>query len=238
MDIQTFNRYEEKYIVTEIQKQQIIKSCKCRCDFDPFCSENNSYRIYNLYFDTKDNNVIRQSISCKKFKEKLRMRCYKFPILSDDMVFIEIKKKAFGRINKRRISLSRQEAFQLIDDGTQPHFDDYESQQVLAEINYFLQNNRVIPSYFITYERMAMTFKNDNNIRITFDSDIVERNYNLHLDDDSGIKLLKPEQVLMEIKTDQNYPLWLVNTLSQHGVYSQSFSKVGAAYSVSLRGVK
>ncbi|MDD4595526.1 MAG: polyphosphate polymerase domain-containing protein [Candidatus Izemoplasmatales bacterium] len=238
MDIKTFNRYEEKYLLAEAQKIQMVNFCKKLCDFDPFCLEDKGYRIYSIYYDTIDNNVIRQSISCKQFKEKLRLRCYKFPVSPEDIVFIEIKKKAFGRINKRRISLPYQEAMQLINDGIQPCFSDYESQQVLAEINYFLLNNHVFPMHFISYERMAMTIKSDPSIRITFDSNIIERNNNFHLSDNSGIMLLDPKQWLMEIKTDHNYPLWLAAKLSEFELYSQSFSKVGSAYKLNYRGVQ
>jgi hypothetical protein len=40
----------------------------------------------------------------------------------------------------------------------------------------------------------------------------------------------------MEIKSDQNFPLWIVNKLSELKLYSQSFSKYGKAYEYYLGG--
>lgn len=238
MDIRTFNRYEEKYFLSDEQKNQMTKYLQKYCAFDPYCDANKSYHIYNLYYDTPDGNVIRQSVQQPKFKEKLRMRSYKLPIGPMDVVFLEIKKKVDGRINKRRIRLPYGEAVRLIEEGIQPDFEDYESRQVLSEINYFLEMNPVRPNYYISYERIALSATDGSGIRITFDGNIVERTGNLTLSEDSGTKVLREGEWLMEIKTARNYPLWLASKLSELAVYSRSFSKVGSAYKMEIRGVK
>jgi hypothetical protein len=236
MEIKTFNRYEEKYLISDPQKNELLSYFRQYCGFDPYCTENESYKTYNLYYDTFDNSVLRKSTDNPKFKEKLRLRSYIFPVTMEDMVFVEIKRKSDGRVNKRRISLSVRAAFALINEGVQPPFDDYESNQVLAEINYFLQMNKVIPTYFIRYQRIALTANDHSTIRITFDKDIVERTKDLSLTDDSGVSLLEEGQWLMEIKTERNFPLWLVDKLSAMELHSQSFSKVGNAYKYEIRG--
>lgn len=234
--IKTFNRYEEKYLLSDDERGQMQKFLNQKFVIDPYCKGTKGYSIYNLYFDTEDNNLLRNSVQPSKYKEKIRMRSYSFPIKDEDPVFIEIKKKAFGRINKRRICLPYQKAIALIQNKKIPEFSDYESNQVLSEIRYFLEVNPVVPSFYISYERIAYSANDDSGIRITFDRNIVERTWNLSLDDDSGKPLLKSDEWLMEIKTAANYPLWLAEQLSDLGIHSRSFSKVGTAYKTEIEG--
>lgn len=236
MDIRTFNRFEEKFFLSEEQKNHMIKYLQKFCAFDAYCDAEKSYRVYNLYYDTSDGNLLRQSVEKPSFKEKLRMRSYKFPIGPVDPIYLEIKKKVDGRINKRRIRLPYSDAVRLIEEGIQPEFEDYESRQVLSEINYFLEMNPVRPNYYIGYERIALSARDGSGIRITFDHHILERTWNLNLSEDSGTPLLKDGEWLMEIKTSGNYPLWLTAKLSELAIYSRSFSKVGSAYRMEIRG--
>jgi len=88
-----------------------------------------------------------------------------------------------------------------------------------------------MPSVFISCERSAFFGKDDSNLRITFDSDILWRDYDLSLL--SGIygkPLLGAGQSLMEIKISEAMPLWLSHKLSELGIYKVNFSKYGNAY--------
>lgn len=81
---------------------------------DKYCKNNNTYSIYNIYYDTKNNDVIRHSISKPYYKEKLRLRSYKVPTNLDKKVFLELKKKIKGIVSKRRLSLTLGEAYDFI----------------------------------------------------------------------------------------------------------------------------
>ena len=45
-----------------------------------------------------------------------------------------------------------------------------------------------------------------------------------------GELLLPPGSAVLEIKVQQELPLWLVKILSENKIYKTSFSKVGTAY--------
>ena len=47
-------------------------------DPDEYCKDGKNYSIYNIYYDTDDNQVIRHSISKPYYKEKLRLRVIRF----------------------------------------------------------------------------------------------------------------------------------------------------------------
>ena len=72
------------------------------------------YTIANIYFDTPDDYLIRASLSKPEYKEKLRLRAYGIPN-RDSMVFLEIKKKFNGIVNKRRAVLTLEEASKILE---------------------------------------------------------------------------------------------------------------------------
>lgn len=84
---------------------------------------------------------------------------------------------------------------------------------------------------FLSYDREAFYSKEDENFRITFDSNIIARNYDLNLEEGNyGVSLLEKEKYIMEIKTLGAIPLYFVEILSDCNIYPCGFSKYGEAY--------
>jgi hypothetical protein len=90
------------------------------------------YPVANLYFDTADSELIRRSRAKPAYKEKWRLRAYGVP-RSADPVFLEIKKKVGGLVNKRRSAIGLAEAREFIATGRLPTERPYHNRQVLAE---------------------------------------------------------------------------------------------------------
>ena len=72
----TFKRYEKKYILTKAQKEALEERIKGHMELDAFCKKNNHYLIRNIYYDTLTNDLIHMSVEKPVFKEKLRVRKY------------------------------------------------------------------------------------------------------------------------------------------------------------------
>ena len=87
--------------------------------------------------------MIRHSISKPYYKEKLRLRSYNIPTSLNDKVFLELKKKINGIVNKRRVVMTLGEVYEFLENGKKPCFDDYENKQVIKEIEYYLSKNKV-----------------------------------------------------------------------------------------------
>ena len=146
-------------------------------------------------------------------------------------MFLELKKKISGVVNKRRVVLTLSEAYKFLELGIRPEKSDFMSNQVLNEIEYYLDNNKVTPKVYISYSRRAFFSKSDRNFRLTFDSKIITRRDYLFLESGSfGDELLDKNQYLMEVKILGAIPLWLVEILSDLGIYSAKFSKYGNEY--------
>ena len=205
--------------------------------YDPYSKDGQSYTVYNLYFDNDDFSIIRNSISKPKYKEKLRLRTYAYPLDETSQVFLEIKKKYQGRVNKRRVILDYQHAKYYLLTKELPPFNDYQDVQMMKEIDYFINIHHAKPGAYIRYHRIALHDNNDT-LRITFDHDLRFRTKHLSLDQIDGQSLLPSvDHILMEIKSDQNFPLWLARKLSELKIYSQSFSKYGKAYEKYIGGL-
>ena len=99
------------------------------------------------------------------------------------------------------------------------------------EIKWLLNRYRLIPQIKINYEREAYTWKDNNDLRITFDRKIC---YKLQNDDGGYENILPDGFVLMEIKCVNNLPMEFAAELGRLRIYPTSFSKVGTAYKVGV----
>ena len=229
MSAQTFERHEKKFLITFEQKEIILDKLKDNLVLDERNGNKGVYNVYSLYFDDDFDDIIRISVSKPPYKEKLRMRSYKLSPTDSDKIYLEIKKKYNKVGNKRRISLSYNECLDYIKGIKRPSFDDYLSNQVLKEIDQVLRRNEIYPKMFIGCKREAFFGKYDRTLRITFDTDITYRNYNVNFDDDKGEILLK-DRIVMEVKFGLAIPYEIVRMLSEMGLYRRGYSKYGKVF--------
>lgn len=217
-----FQRYESKYLMTLSQQQTVLAAMKPYMEPDVYSHSS----IRNLYLDTPDFRLIRRSLERPVYKEKLRIRSYG-RAENTDMVFVELKKKYRSVVYKRRISLPQDQALACFS-KTRP----WPDSQIGTELAYaadFYQTLR--PAVFLSYERDAFHGTEDEDLRVTFDTEIRYRQDGLSLDSDTwGIPILPPGLVLMELKVAGGLPLWMAHVLSCQGIFKTSFSKYGAAY--------
>ncbi|KAF5038393.1 polyphosphate polymerase domain-containing protein [Sedimentibacter saalensis] len=221
-----FERIEKKYLLSEEKFNLLFQKIEPYMTIDKF----GLHTICNIYYDTETFDLIRNSIEKPSYKEKFRLRSYGVPG-EDSMVFLEIKKKYGRTVFKRRISLSLNEAEDYLERGIKPQKDS----QILREIDYFIKLYNPIKKVFIAYDRVALFGKEDESLRITFDTDIRSRTHNLDLrKGDFGMAINNFSGYLMEIKTSASLPLWLARILSELEIYPDSFSKYGSVYKQGL----
>lgn len=231
MAIEVFNRYEHKYLIDRDTFEKVIKVMDERMVLDSHNKDHKPYTIANIYFDTDDDYLIRNSLSKPEYKEKLRLRSYGVPD-EETEVFLEIKKKYHGLVNKRRTTLHLDEAYEFVETGEKPEESEYMNKQVVNEITYFLHRYDLTPKVYLAYDRIAYFEKDNDDLRISFDMNIRSRRENVHLEDgDYGEQLLDEELYLMEIKTSRAKPLWLTHMLTELGIKRRSFSKYGKEWS-------
>lgn len=219
----TFERYEVKYVLNRDQYKQLREKLQDKFEAEQYGKST----ICNIYFDTPSHFLIRTSLEKPVYKEKLRIRSYGMP-KPEDTVFIELKKKYKGVVYKRRETMELKGAERYLYQGESAG----KTTQITKEIDWFLTMHQALaPSMYISYDRIAMYGKEDPELRITFDSNLVWRKEKLSLTDGIwGTPILEPGQRLMEIKILGAMPVWLANLLTELAIYPSSFSKYGKGY--------
>ncbi|MGN0404157.1 MAG: polyphosphate polymerase domain-containing protein [Bariatricus sp.] len=220
-DMNTFQRIEKKYCLNPFQYEEFIRRSADKIHADQY----GLHTIRNIYYDTNDFELIRESLEKPKYKEKLRLRGYG-DIHEDSRVFLEIKKKYAGVVYKRRTDLLMKDAMQFLETKELPDHAD----QIMREIHYFMNFYNPEPKVYLAYDRVAYVGNEDGGLRITVDRNIRSRFHRLELAYDGECRILNPGTYLMEIKVPSAYPLWLADLLCDLKIYPVSFSKYGTVY--------
>lgn len=241
MAIEVFNRYEKKYIISDEVFRKLKPMFEEYMEADEHSRSGGSYTICNIYYDSENDEIVRKSIEKPVYKEKLRLRSYGVAGPADQ-VFLELKKKFKGCVNKRRTPILLKEAYEYFETGQKPEIKNKISkniinQQVLNEIDFMLRKYPTLqPKLFLSYDRIAMFGIENRSFRITFDRNILTRRYDLGLDIGIyGEPLLPADQWIMEVKSENAIPLWLAELLSEYKIYPVSFSKYGMEYQKTIR---
>ena len=251
-DQMIFKRFEIKYMIDEAVFEKLMQVM----DGYMIADEHGRSTVCSLYYDTPKHLLIRRSLEHPVYKEKLRLRSYGVAKPSDT-VFVELKKKFCSVVYKRRIAMTYDRALSyLAGNGQIADSKIAESQiagsqiaesqitdlqitdlQIASEINYALINyalkiyENLAPAVLLSYEREAFYARNNHEFRVTFDRNILWRDYDLSLDKGIyGTPILADQKVLMEVKTDGAIPGWMADFLTANKLYKTSFSKYGTAY--------
>ncbi len=232
MEGKVFDRIEKKYLITEKAKKQFLKVIKKNMKKDAyFCS-----KVFNLYFDNDNYDLIIQSIDQPEFKEKIRARSYE----GYDRVFLEIKTKLRGKDNnvgyKRRVMITRNDFLEFLEhqktitELAERDLENTNDPQIAKEVDYLIDHFDLKPKILVIYDRES--YKDDSGLRITFDENLKYRTDFLSSFQEKNDKIYfkDGQNIIMEIKAHGVLPLWLVKTLSENRAYPQQFSKVGKIY--------
>ncbi len=228
--IVVMKRYEMKYILSPEQTEYFKKSVEGHMKIDKFGLTS----IASLYYDTPNYRLIRTSIEKPPFKEKIRLRSYGIATDSSP-VFLELKRKAYGIVYKRRV----QSTIPLVKKFFDCEGDICAGGQINREITTFRDYYQtLVPACMIIYDRVAY-FEPDGDLRLTIDHNPRYRYDDLDLRISmDGNSLLKDGYTILEVKVQQAVPLWLSDILNKGKIYKGSFSKYGEAYRQQLLKTK
>lgn len=215
-----FRRVEEKYILNEKEYKCLLKRINKYLIDDIYPK----YTICSIYFDSDNYDSVIKSIEKPPYKEKVRIRSYGV-VDNNGYLYLELKKKYNGIVSKRRIKMNLDEFNRFMNNELEIN------NQILKEINYVINRDNLKPKIFIAYDRLSYVVKDNPDLRITFDSNLRSRDYDLVLNkSDYGELFFNKDTYIMEVKTLGSIPLWLSKILSELTIYPRSFSKYGEIY--------
>ncbi len=194
---------------------------------------NDGYMVRSLYFDTLGDIDFHEKMDGVKNRKKIRLRVYD-PHAS--VAYLEIKQKDGQYQSKRSLEMKREDALELINknyDVLLKYDDDF------ARLCYsVMKSENYIPKTVVEYKRKAYIAK-ENNIRLTFDSDIVASEMNFNIFDDKLLlyPVFPKENVVFEVKYNGfllSYIKDLINNINRSEL---SVSKYCLARQISLNYV-
>jgi hypothetical protein len=207
------SRYELKYLVDEPCARRVRDFVRGHLRRDPFARPQMryAYPIYSLYLDDAGLAMFRASTQGQKNRVKLRIRYY--DLGESSPLFLEIKRRVNDVVCKER-AIIRRDALASLLAGCCPRTDhlfdpeDGESHSVLREFcrlrNLFQADGRMI----VYYEREAWVAPDDENVRVTFDRSAAATHYRASLDPQPAAQAAI-DSVILELKFDDRYPLWM-----------------------------
>ena len=58
MAIKSFRRIEKKFVINQYQRDELLKTVNQHMDLDPYCLNEATYKIQNIYLDTDNYELI------------------------------------------------------------------------------------------------------------------------------------------------------------------------------------
>ena len=238
----TFSRKETKYRLSPTQFESLMGAIGDRLEEEPFGRS----KVSSLYYDTPAFDLISRSLEKPLYKEKLRIRAYG-AYDPDAAFYVELKKKFKGIVYKRRIQLSEKAAYLLM--AARPYeqvvrsfplAQDKRTMQMSAQVESQIAHEleacvkrypRLKPAMMVVVDRLPLRSTDGSDVRITFDFDARYRTENLAFSQKAPASPIFPDgQIVMEVKCQGAYPLWLVAAFNRVEAYCRPCSKYGAAY--------
>lgn len=201
--VRLMNRTDTKFVISLRQLAELLLFAK---DFYR-AQETLGERLIEystVYYDTTDWRMLRQHVSGRKTRQKVRARTY----VSSRLTFVEIKKKDnLGRTRKKRIRVDSMPADSFTPDEAS-----------------FVTSHSAFPAFALSpaisngFRRITLV-NNEMTERLTIDLDL--RLSNLR----NGAEVRLANTVIVEVKREGRAPSHAVSWLRSHGVRKCGFSK-------------
>ena len=214
-----FKRLEYKYLVPMAKLETLRSEIMPFAKLDPYASRevNHQYLVRSLYYDTLGHDCYLDKIEGVRVRKKFRIRAYN-SVGDDTVVFLEIKRKRVNFIGKDRAPLLYKNLNLL--------FSNHNPMQVIisnkgngherSNARHFLYHYYRLglrPTVQVLYNREAYYYKFNDDLRITFDTNIRSTVFSATHPLFNGAPTT-PVQVLrnyfiFEVKFTGGFPSWL-----------------------------
>jgi SPX domain protein involved in polyphosphate accumulation len=241
------DRQEDKYIVPKKHLPTLLMTVMEH--LSPSYPKEDTYYclVKSLYFDSVNLDFLRQHLEGQEHRIKMRIRAYgpNGEYMGDK--YIEDKSKKDGISHKQRLCVDDNIAQEITETKQIPDsaklrslnkdIDDKEFEQKLNLLNYIMLSYKVFPCVEIQYKRYAFE---KGKLRITIDQDIrvtPEREFSKKdAEEWSKDKLWSDlmdytnsysnsEDIILEIKHDEDVPEWVNKMLEELDLECKPFSK-------------
>jgi len=202
---------------------------------DPHVMNNYDYEVRSLYFDSNFHHSFLEKKDGIAIRRKLRIRYYpNFTKNSNQFAFIEIKKKINENVAKSRVHVPLENALNILDRNHKEAKVFYgkasaQDKNTLKEIWFLYKKYNLKPVCVVSYKRQPFLSKVEKSFRLTFDTNVMVRNYNFDLHFGGGSKLIVPRSIcIMEVKFNNFIPNWAIKIIHKNDCVQYKISKYAA----------
>ena len=202
---------------------------------DPHVLNNYNYEVRSLYFDSNFQHSFLEKKNGIAIRRKLRIRYYpNFSKNNKQYVFIEIKKKVNDNVAKARIIVPFEGALNILDNNHKEAKVFYENasaqdKATLKEIWFLYKKYNLKPVCIVSYYRQPYISRVEKTFRLTFDTNLKVRRYNLDLRFGGGSKNIVPSNIcIMEVKFNNIIPNWAIKIIQKNDCVQYKISKFAA----------
>ena len=214
-------RHELKYFINKGDMLSLGHRLGGILNADEHANENGEYFIRSLYFDDAYNSAYYDKMSGVMGRDKYRIRIYN---LSDDVIFLERKRKVGDLIQKSSARISRKLANQLIDGNPKGLLK--AEHPLLDDMFREMRTKLLRPVVIVDYTRETFVLPVEN-VRITFDKQLKTacRAINLFDKDLLTVSPLDDGREIVEVKYDHFLPDYVSALLSGTPMERSAISK-------------
>ncbi|WP_373599124.1 polyphosphate polymerase domain-containing protein [Paraclostridium bifermentans] len=214
------NRRELKYPIGEVDYYKVNELFQKVLTPDSNNKEY-GYKIRSLYFDSLNNDDYFQKIDGEEVRKKIRLRIYD---TKTNTVKLEIKRKINISQIKETITISKEDAIALINKDYSVLLK-YENNTAKSAYN-IMTLGQYRPVVLVDYNRRAY-IHNENNIRVTLDSDIKSNEFDFDMFSDDVIMtpIVDYYNAVLEVKFDGELFCWISQALAGLDTTNRSLSK-------------
>lgn len=218
-------RHELKYSITYAGYLALRSRLRAVLQPDAHAGPDGRYTIRSIYFDTPDDQALREKADGLARREKFRIRYY-----NDDFSHLTLEKKAKhdALCMKTGARLSEEECRRLL--AGDLHWMPAHPEPLVRELYVKMQTQRLYPRVLVSYTREPYVYA-PGNVRITFDSNIRTTLFHREFLEEQVRDVPatdEPGDMLLEVKYDAYLPEIVRMLLQEPEIRVQSFSKYGA----------
>lgn len=219
-------RHEIKALLTPVQAEILKAKISAICFADSHASESGQYNIKSIYFDTRDDKFLTETLDGVNSRHKYRIRKYND---DDSLLKLECKSTENGLKHKDADVISREEVEKIL--KRDYSFADRSHGEVISTFSKEAMRSGLHPVTIIGYDRVPFVYP-VGNVRVTFDYNIcATEDINVFFNGYNGLEIpICQGEVIAEIKYDEVLPGAIKEIINNGRIVNQSaFSKYANA---------
>jgi hypothetical protein len=228
--IQSFSRYEFKYILSKNKADKIENEIKhfMVLDKNAIKKANNKYFVRSLYFDNPINSNFYEKVDGMQIRKKFRIRSYSNYKNSKNPIFLEMKGRRNQRTYKMRTIIKPNNINLLLDRKKFKILKKtYSNNEVINNFIYESLRKKIEPKVIVDYFRKPYVNKFGLLFRLTFDSNILASPAkNIFYNENFlNLKECMAGNTVLELKFERSIHPWFHRLIQNYNLTRLSVSK-------------